>query len=109
MTRTIRSFLVACFMVGFFACSAHSAVWRGHTVKAKLVGQIDASPCGQSSCLNGIVGVIVDGHDVGDHVVRCAWPRHPRVLAFDHGRHHHRLGWYARVRTCGRGYWWRFR
>jgi len=104
----IRAFLIACTVTGVIAGSAHAAVWRGHHVKAKLVGQIDASPCPEPSCLKGIVGVFFDGHDVQDHVVRCAWPRHPRILKFDHARHHHRYGWYAKVRTCGRHYWWRF-
>jgi hypothetical protein len=102
----IRIILVAGFMVGFFAGSAHSAVWHGHTVKATLVGQIDASPCPKPSCLKGIVGVFVDGRDVRDHVVRCAWPT-PRVLDFSRRGYPHRH--YAKVHVCGLNHWWRFR
>jgi len=97
------------FTGGFIAGQAHAATWRSHTVTTRFDGQIDASPCPEPSCLRGIVGVYVDGSNVHDNVVRCGWPRHRRIVAFDHGRHHHRYGWYVKVRTCGRFYWWRFR
>jgi len=109
MTRIPMIVAVAGALVASAAAPAGAAVWRGHTVNAKFTGQIDASPCPDASCLRGVVGVMVDRHDVADHLVRCAWPRHPRVVGFDHGHHHHRLGYYAHVRTCGRYYWWRFR
>ena len=99
--------LVSCLAFG--AGRATAAVWRGHIVKGRMDGQIDATPCPSGDCLRGYVGVYRDGMNVGDHVVRCAWPRHPRVLQFDHGRHHNRIGWDVKVRTCGRHYWWRFK
>lgn len=107
--RHVIAVWAAVFAVAFYAGSAEAAVWHGHTVTARFDGQIDASPCPDSSCLKGLVGVYVDGMDVADHVVRCAWPKHPRVVDFDHGRHHHRVAWFAKIRTCGRYYWWRFR
>jgi hypothetical protein len=105
----MKTLLLTILILAATAASANAAVWHGHTVRARFVGQIDASPCPDPSCVRGIVGVIVDGRDVADHVVRCAWPRHPKIRAFDHGWHHHRYGWYAKVATCGRDYWWRFR
>jgi len=98
-------------MLVFFAGRASAATWHGHTVRAQFAGQIDATPCPSGDCLRGFVAMRVDGRDVHDYVTRCAWPRHPRILAFQRGHHHgyHPHAWYAKVRTCGRYYWWRFK
>lgn len=105
MTR-ITIAAVAIMLSAVATSPASAAVWHGHTVKAKLVGQIDASPCPEASCLKGVVGVFVDGMDVRDHVVRCAWPS-PRVLDFSRRGYPHRH--YAKVHVCGLNHWWRFR
>jgi hypothetical protein len=106
--KRIAAILAAAIML-VAPATGTAATWRGHTVRARFDGQIDTTPCPTASCLKGMVGVYVDGMNVADHLVRCAWPKHPSVVDFDHGWHHHRFGWYAKVHTCGRNYWWRFR
>jgi hypothetical protein len=100
----ICAFVLAC--VEYASGAAIAATWRGHTVKAMFTGQIDASPCPDSSCVRGVVTILVDDQDVRDHVVRCAWP-HPRILDFSRRGYPHRH--YALVHACGQNHWWRFR
>lgn len=106
LTRRLLVFFAVCFGLGVYAGMAEGATWHGHTVKARFDGQIDASPCSESSCLRGLVGIYVDGVDVRDHVVQCPWP-HPRILDFSRRGYPHRH--YAKVHACGKNHWWRFR
>ena len=88
-----------------FAASADARIVRlqGHRVTVRVVGQIDAWPCPEKSCLKAVVGTRWNG--VGrDHVVRCAYPRRLHVVSAKTGRGGR--SW-AHVFACAKVYRWR--
>jgi hypothetical protein len=80
-----------------------SITYHGYTVKAKLVGGIDASPCSDpKGCVRGVIELSWHSHH-RQHLVRCGHPKRLHVV----GTYPFAGDRWVNVYACSKNYQWR--